>query len=377
MAEVVLDGVSKRYGKVLAVDRISFHCADGEFFAILGPSGCGKSSTMRMIAGLEEISEGTIMIGGRRVNDLGPADRDVAMAFENFGLYPHRSVFGNIAYPLRLRGRDDESIALAVVEIATILGIEGFLNQYPRELSVGATQRVSLARALVRQPAVFLMDEPFSHVDAELRGHMRSELKRLHTINGSTSIYVTHDQLEALTMADRIVVMDKGVVQQIGTPSEIYRYPSNRFVATFIGEPPMNTMPGRVVRTDTGAKLTVEGAAVMDLPEPLLGRLEARELDADGRIDVGIRPDDFVLATSEGPGLTATIRVREIIGTTSLLSIDTGEHRLRVRVDRDLAPSEGASVRLQARSDRVYLFDAKTGMAVWPAASTEAAGIPL
>jgi multiple sugar transport system ATP-binding protein len=358
MADLVVQDVVKRYGSVVGVDHISMRCADGEFVALLGPSGCGKSSTMRMIAGLEDISEGTITIGGRRVNDVSPAERNVAMAFENFGLYPHLSVFGNIAYPLRLRGTTDDSIARAVVDITIVLGISHLLDQNTRQLSVGVKQRVSLARALVRKPTIFLMDEPLSHVDAELRGQMRTELKRLHTYNKSTSLYVTHDQLEAMSMADRIVIMNRGSIQQIGTPDEVYHAPANRFVAGFIGEPPMNFLAARIegrhspliegVRFDLGESANVQMLAGMS------------------KVDVGVRPDKFLLVSEENRGLPGRVRVREAIGRAALLTIDTGEHRLRVRVARDLAPAEGSKVNLAVNPEHLYLFDPVTGSALRP-----------
>ena len=364
MADVSLDHVTKRYGKkVVAVDQISFDCADGEFVAILGPSGCGKSSTMRMIAGLEEVTSGTVSIGGLIVNRVSSADRNVAMAFENFGLYPHRTVFGNIAYPLRLRGVDEDGIVNRVVEIATILGIENSLGEFPRQLSVGTTQRVSLARALVRKPTVFLMDEPLSHLDADLRGHMQSELKRLHILNGSTSVYVTHDQLEAMSMADRIVVMNGGMVQQVGTPAAIYSQPANTFVATFIGEPPMNMLDGRIVRGREGTVIFVDDTAVLTLSGPLLAAMESAFAGLDA-IKVGVRPDDFVIVPTGSNGLSGTVRVREILGRSSLLSVHTTGHRLRMRVERDEAPPEGDPVSMMPRPDRVHLFHPTTGVRI-------------
>ena len=246
MASLVLDNVSKKYGNVLGVDRISVEVNDGEFVALIGPSGCGKSSTMRMIAGLESITTGSIFIDRVRVNDLRPAARQTAMSFENYGLYPHMTIFENIAYPLKIRKTATESLEAEVVRIARLLHIEELLDSKPKEVSGGVQQRVSLARALVRKPSVFLLDEPLSHLDADLRSLMRGELKRLQKLGGSTMIYVTHDQLEAMTMSDRIIVMNEGRFQQVGTPTDIFHRPSNRFVAWFIGEPAMNLFSGRV-----------------------------------------------------------------------------------------------------------------------------------
>jgi multiple sugar transport system ATP-binding protein len=362
MAELVVDNVVKRYGSIIGVDHISLHCGDGEFLALLGPSGCGKSSTMRMIAGLEEISEGSIYIGGRRANHIGPADRNVAMAFENFGLYPHRTVFGNIAYPLRLRGESDESIARAVVDISTILGITDLLEQNPGQLSVGAKQRVSVARALVRKPALFLMDEPFSHVDAELRSHMRSELKRLHMVNGSTSLYVTHDQLEAMSMADRIVIMNKGAIQQIGTPDEVFQHPLNRFVAGFIGEPPMNFLRADLVQEGPRAVVKVEHRAIFEVAGPQLDNLRKSRLD--GPLDLGVRPDDFSIAAGSANALQGRVRVREVIGRSAFLTVDTASHRLRVRGERDRTVGEGSLIYLRPDPGRVHFFHHETGLSL-------------
>jgi ABC-type sugar transport system ATPase subunit len=313
---------------------------------------------MRMIAGLEEISDGAIYLGERKVNDVPPAGRNVAMAFENYGLYPHRTVFGNIAYPLQLRGKSSESIAQAVADIAALLHIADILEKHPRELSVGAKQRVSLARALIRDPAVFLMDEPLSHVDAQLRSQMRSEIKRIHYLNGSTTIYVTHDQLEALTMADRIVVMNKGVVQQIGTPDEIYESPANRFVATFVGEPPMNMLRGLATRNGDVITLEAEGASLTKLARDLGG------ISTGDKVEVGIRPADLELAPGHADGLGGTVSVREVIGSSALLTVETMEHRLQVKVDASLAPAEGDPVRLRFPAEHIHLFDIETGDAI-------------
>ena len=291
MARVVLERVVKRYGKVLAVDDLTLECAHHEFLAILGPSGCGKSSTMRMVAGLEEITEGTISIGDQVVNDLPPAARNVAMAFEHYGLYPHMSVFDNIAYPLRVARVPTEEMVRSVLDVVRMLRIEPFLERRPRALSGGVRQRVSLARALVRRPSVFLLDEPISHLEAELRNEMRIELKRLHAANDSTTIYVTHDQLEALTMADRVAIMHQGGLQQVGTPEDVYRRPANRFVATFVGEPPMNIVQASV----NGGRVAVGDYALEQVAPGTMAAIESTAGGAGGTVDVGVRPDDFRL----------------------------------------------------------------------------------
>ena len=367
MARVALDRVEKRYGKVLAVDALSLECAHNEFLAILGPSGCGKSSTMRMIAGLEPITAGTIHIDGRRVNELSPAARNVAMAFENYGLYPHMTVFDNIAYPLRVRGASTDETVRGVLDAVRMLRIEAFLEHRPRALSGGVRQRVSLARALVRQPAVFLLDEPISHLEAELRNEMRIELKRLHGANDSTTIYVTHDQLEALTMADRVAVMNRGSLQQVRTPEDVYRRPANRFVATFVGEPPMNIIPATV----EDGRIAV-GGFTLDPPSPAaLSAIEAAARGAGGILDVGVRPDDFRLDDADGPGIAARVRVREVLGDAVLLTVDCEGDRLRVRHGHGPDAREGAHVRLRPRADRIHFFDAATGVALGRPAEPE------
>lgn len=360
MARVELDGVVKRYGRVLAVDDLSLECAHHEFLAILGPSGCGKSSTMRMIAGLEEITEGTIRIGEQVVNDVPPAARNVAMAFENYGLYPHMNVFDNIAYPLRVARVPTEEMVRSVLDVVHMLRIEPFLERRPRALSGGVRQRVSLARALVRRPSVFLLDEPISHLEAELRNEMRIELKRLHGVNESTTIYVTHDQLEALTMADRVAIMHQGLLQQVGTPEDVYRRPANRFVATFVGEPPMNIVRARV----SAGRVAIGDYALECVPPTAMAAIEASAAAADGAVDVGVRPDDFRLGSLDAPGIAGHIRIREALGDTTLLTIDTEDDRLRLRSGGGLSAREGEPVRLHPREDRIHFFDADTGVAV-------------
>ena len=367
MARVVLEGVVKRYGKVLAVDGLTLECAHHEFLAILGPSGCGKSSTMRMIAGLEEITEGTVRIDEQVVNDRPPAARNVAMAFEHYGLYPHMTVFDNIAYPLRVARVPTEEMVRSVLDVVRMLRIEPFLERRPRALSGGVRQRVSLARALVRRPSVFLLDEPISHLESELRNDMRIELRRLHGANDSTTIYVTHDQLEALTMADRVAIMHQGGLQQVGTPEDVYRRPANRFVATFVGEPPMN-----IVRAAVSGGHVAVGDFVLDrVPPDAMAAIEAAASGAGGAVDVGVRPDDFRLGGPEEPGIAGRIRVRENLGDTTLLTLDTEGDRLRLRSGAGLIVREGECVRLHPRADRIHFFDAATGVAVARSAGTD------
>ena len=245
MSGVELDGIVKAYGSIEVVHGIDLEVAEKEFVVLVGPSGCGKSTTLRMIAGLEEITAGSISIDGRIVNRVAPKDRDVAMVFQNYALYPHLKVFENIAFGLRIRKESKQHIQKTVEEVSDILGLTPYLDRRPAELSGGQRQRVAMGRAIVRHPKVFLFDEPLSNLDAKLRTQMRAEIKRLHKRLGATSVYVTHDQVEAMTLADRIVVMNDGYIEQIGTPMELFTNPANTFVASFIGSPPMNQMPGK------------------------------------------------------------------------------------------------------------------------------------
>lgn len=364
MASVTLRNLTKRYGgEVLAVDDISLSVGDGEFLALLGPSGCGKTSTMRMIAGLEPITDGEILIDGRLVNRLSSAERNVAMAFENYGLYPHKTVFGNIAYPLVVRRRSRREIEASVLRVAAMLHIDGVLDRKPAELSGGFQQRVSLARALVREPSVFLMDEPISHLDADLRSVMRGELKRLQKDNGATTIYVTHDQLEAMSMADRIAVMDRGVIQQVGTPLEIFNSPANEFVASFIGEPPMN-----LFTADLGA-IGAGGTPIRIGEHELLlvggGSGEGIGNRSDRTIRVGVRPKDFVLQPpASGAGLPAHVRVAETLIDRVLATLDSPAGRLRLELPPGTAIQEGQPVQVAPRPDRIHLFEPETGLAI-------------
>lgn len=364
MAEVVLRDLTKKYGDVLAVDDISLEVADGEFLSLLGPSGCGKTSTMRMIAGLEDITSGSIEIGGQLVNRLSSANRNVAMAFENYGLYPHMSVFGNVAYPLRVRGKPRRTVEEAVLRVARMLHIDGVLDRKPAELSGGFQQRVSLARALVRDPSVFLMDEPISHLDADLRSVMRAELKRLQQENGATTIYVTHDQLEAMAMADRIAVMNLGSIQQVGTPLEIFNQPANEFVASFIGEPPMNLFDAALVQDDRG---DVSIGADEHVVSTISGDRTAllRGLGAGRKVRVGVRPKDFTVGQAGSPaGLAATVRVVEQLIDRVLATVDTPVGRLRIELPADHPIKDGESITLTPLPDRIHLFDPESGRAV-------------
>jgi multiple sugar transport system ATP-binding protein len=365
MAGVVLRDVVKRYGTVLAVEGLNLECRDREFLAILGPSGCGKSSTMRMIAGLEQVTEGKIYFDDRDVTGLPPAKRNVAMAFENYGLYPHMSVFDNIAYPLKIRNFSRKQIVDRVLEVAGILHIERLLEERPATLSGGVQQRVSLARALVRNPAVFLLDEPISHIDAELRNSMRLELKRLHTANQSTMIYVTHDQLEALSMADQVAVMNHGILQQHGTPNDILRAPANKFVATFVGEPPMNIFAAQTICQNGQSVVAIEGI--------VFDQIAASDHSAGAKeVEVGLRPDDVLIAANDAAGLSGVVRIRETLGDISLTTVDTQTHRVRVRHTSRVQTAKGDHIKLTFRKGGAHLFDSKTGQALPQASVSQA-----
>jgi sn-glycerol 3-phosphate transport system ATP-binding protein len=350
MASVTLDKVRKVYaGGVEAVKGVSLAIPDGSFTVLLGPSGCGKSTLLRMIAGLETITEGSVSIGGRVVNQVEPADRDIAMVFQNYALYPHMSVYDNMAYGLKNRRVPREEIAQRVAEAAKLLAISDFLKRKPRELSGGQRQRVAMGRAIVREPQAFLFDEPLSNLDAKLRVQMRIEIRRLHNRLKATSIFVTHDQIEAMTMADTIVVMNQGRVEQTGAPAEVYRSPATRFVATFIGSPAMNLLPGRVVapgEVDLG-----RGRLAFDAT--------AFPVEAGRDVEVGIRPEDLQLAGNGEGRLTFAKDFAEELGATRLFHGTVGDAALVVALSGP-APA-GASFGLSAAPEAVHLFDPATG----------------
>jgi multiple sugar transport system ATP-binding protein len=364
MASLTLDKVVKQYGRVTAVHGVSLSIADAEFVALLGPSGCGKTSTMRMVAGLEAISGGEIRIDGAVVNGRSPAERQIAMSFEHYGLYPHLTLFGNIAYPLAVRGTDESEIRSRVFEIASLLHIEAVLGSHPKEVSSGVQQRVSLARALVRSPSVFLLDEPLSHLDAEMRSRMRGELKRLQIAKRSTMLYVTHDQLEAMTMADRIAIMNEGRLQQVGTPREIYERPANRFVATFIGEPPMNMIDVTTEAAGDALALRSSDGGWVALLDGLPREQLERALPQGGQVAVGVRPTDLDIAAPGSRGMPAQVRLREFRGDDVLMTFDTAGSRVRVIVSRGAALDVGDRAVLVPRRDRLHLFSTQTGVAI-------------
>ena len=361
MAEVSLKNVRKVYGAgdVPAVADLNIEIADGEFVVLVGPSGCGKSTTLRMVAGLEEVSGGTIAIDGRVVNDVLPKDRDIAMVFQNYALYPHMRVFDNMAFGLKLRRVPRAEISARVHAAADILGIRELLDRRPKELSGGQRQRVAVGRAIVRQPKLFLFDEPLSNLDAKLRAQMRTELKLLHRRLGATMLYVTHDQTEAMTMGDRIVVMEAGHVRQVADPITLYSRPANRFVAGFIGTPPMNFFEGRVQERAGGWHFVAEGC---DLSLPAAWAAAAAGL-VGAPVTLGIRPEEIGLAPVAGAAesqaqVTATIDVVEPTGAETFLYCRVGAQRFVARVGGWQPLSAGAQVVLHLQLTRACLFDA-------------------
>jgi multiple sugar transport system ATP-binding protein len=369
MPRVCLEQVSKSFtGGTVAVDELSLEIADGEFMILVGSSGCGKTTALRMVAGLEKPTSGAIRIGERVVNDVSARDRDIAMVFQNYALYPHMTVARNLAYPLRQRRMPRREIARRVQEVAEMLSLEELLKRRPAQLSGGQRQRVAMGRALVREPEVFLLDEPLSNLDAKLRIQMRAELKRLHARLGITTIYVTHDQVEAMTLGDRLAVISDGKLQQLGDPQEVYDHPANVFVAGFIGSPPMNLLRGRA----TGGRVAA-GDFVIERPDL-----------PDGELIVGIRPEALTPADGAGPSLDFDVAVVEPLGNELIVhgsvaadiasSPEAGEAALltrgavRAEVVACLSPrerpAEGSTIRLGVDPAEVHVFDADTGLAI-------------
>ena len=367
MAAVTLKGVSKKFGDSAVVHDLDLEIPDKEFVVMVGPSGCGKTTTLRMIAGLEDVTDGEIYIGDRLVNDVPPKDRDIAMVFQNYALYPHMTVYANMAFALRRRDLPREATDQRVRAAAKLLGIETFLERTPKALSGGQRQRVALGRAIVREPAVFLMDEPLSNLDAKLRVQMRAELSKLHNRLQTTMIFVTHDQTEAMTMGDRIVVMKDGRVQQVGTPLDIYRNPENMFVAGFIGSPAMNFFNGTL--EESAGRVYVRGGAFR-LPFPAdwpghdeLGVWINRE------VVLGLRPEDIHDADLHPERaaeccLEAMIDVVEMMGNEAFLNGSIGEHGLVARVESETTARDGVLHRLAFDLRKAHLFDPATSAAI-------------
>jgi multiple sugar transport system ATP-binding protein len=363
MAQVVLKGINKYYDAVHAVKDVDLQIRDREFVVLVGPSGCGKTTTLRMIAGLEAISSGDISIDGQVVNDLAPMDRDIAMVFQNYALYPHMSVFDNMAFGLRMRKFDRAEIARRVNEAADILGIGDYLKRKPRQLSGGQRQRVALGRAIVRHPRVFLFDEPLSNLDAKLRVQMRVELKRLHHRLGTTAIYVTHDQVEAMTLGDRVVVMKDGRVLQVGEPLDLYNRPADKFVAGFIGSPAMNF--STVTIADGDGRLTARNAGLeIEVPAPLADRLRPH---VGRRLTMGVRPENLHVASpADAVGLTFTSKVEvvEQLGSAIFLDVRVGEETMVAAVDPATPARVQDTLRLAVNPVRLHFFDAETEVAI-------------
>jgi len=364
MAEVALQGISKVYpGGVAAVKNMDLKIEDRELVVLVGPSGCGKSTTLRMIAGLEEITEGTITIGDQVVNDVPPRNRDIAMVFQNYALYPHMTVYKNMAFGLMLLGYAKKEIAERVNEAARVLGIQDLLDRKPKALSGGQRQRVALGRAIVRKPKAFLLDEPLSNLDAKLRNEMRAELQKLHRRLETTMIYVTHDQIEAMTLGDRIVVMADGIVQQVDSPLAVYDYPVNKFVAGFIGTPPMNFIEGRLSVDDGAVWFVSEDNVRVRLPD----RLQQPMMQSAGRsVFLGIRPESIEDRTAgsqppEGSTFGALVNVVEPLGDEMIVYISTGKNDVICKVSSHHQVKVGQQLEFVVDLDKVHVFDADSG----------------
>jgi multiple sugar transport system ATP-binding protein len=363
MAIVELEKVSKRYGDVLAVQDFTLNTTDGEFVVLVGPSGCGKTTTMRMIAGLEAITAGSIRIGGRDVVGMIPRERDVAMVFQNYALFPHMNVFGNMAFGLRLRKLPKQQIKEQVNRAAKILGIESLLNRRPKELSGGQRQRVALGRAIVREPRVFLMDEPLSNIDAKLRVEMRAEIIKLQRRLGVTTFYVTHDQVEALSMGDRVVVMLDGRVQQVGAPKELYNKPINRFVAGFIGSPAMNFLRARVSQDGT---VSAGQDIQLFLPDSQAEKVVRLGL---GEVWVGVRPEHLKIQRNNVAiaknVFKGRVEVFEPQGSTTIIQLSVGvDIRLIALINEQVEPEPGSVLALSVASDAIHIFDPATDQSI-------------
>ncbi|MEJ6396130.1 sn-glycerol-3-phosphate ABC transporter ATP-binding protein UgpC [Gymnodinialimonas sp. 2305UL16-5] len=352
MTDLILRDLVKRYGDTEVLHSINLHVAAGEFIVLVGPSGCGKSTTLRMIAGLEEISDGVIEIGGNVVNNLEPKERNIAMVFQNYAIYPHMSVRRNIGFGLKTAKLSKAEKNARIDEVAGILGMTDLLERRPAQLSGGQRQRVAIGRAMVRDPAVFLFDEPLSNLDAQLRTQMRLEIKKLHNRVGRMMIFVTHDQVEAMTLADRIVIMKDGHIQQIGTPSEVYHNPANTFVAQFIGAPAMNLLAGE--GTEGGVKLW-NGTNVP---------LEGPGLAAGRPVTLGVRPEDLQSGPGEGGALSGVVTVAEPLGSETLIYVDVGGKEIVATAPGRTPPAAGDHIALNLSTTGLHLFDEASGVAL-------------
>jgi len=351
VARLQLKNVNKRWGKFVGVDNFNLDIADQEFLVLLGPSGCGKSTTMRMIAGLEDVTDGEIWLGDRMVNKLEPKDRDVSMVFQSYGLYPNLSVYENIRFPLRVRKVPKEQHHEMVMNAIRMVELEDFMDRRPADLSGGQRQRVALGRAIVRKPTVFLMDEPLSNLDAKLRVSTRAQIKNLQSKLKTTTVYVTHDQIEAMTLADRVVVMNAGRIQQVGTPTDIYNSPANTFVASFIGSPAMNLVEGDL------ANGVFSGAGV---------RVEGLPTSASGRVTLGFRAEDAEIVSSGGQ-IAAPIYSIELLGEATMITWRLGKSLVSVKTKKDFRVQIGDEVQAGISAEICHLFDTATGERLNPA----------
>jgi len=357
MSSVILDQIVKRYGALEVVHGIDLNIQPQEFVVLVGPSGCGKSTTLRMIAGLEEISDGAVTIDGRKVNHVAPKDRDVAMVFQNYALYPHLNVADNIAFGLKIRRMPRAQIQKTVAEVAEILGLTEYLDRRPADLSGGQRQRVAMGRAIVRHPKVFLFDEPLSNLDAKLRTQMRAEIKRLHKRLGVTSIYVTHDQVEAMTLADRIVVMNDGRIEQVGTPMDLFNNPVSTFVAGFIGSPPMNQFTAQLEAGEAGPVASFNGVKIA------LPKIDALRNSVGRSVVIGVRPEHALVAPAEGSsGIPVELDLVETLGSEALLHTRVGETVFIAKTEThgDISHLHGVK-EVFIKSELIKVFDNDTG----------------
>jgi multiple sugar transport system ATP-binding protein len=363
MARVLIRNLNKKYDEVHAVKGVNLEIRDREFVVLVGPSGCGKTTTLRMVAGLESITSGDVLIGDTVVNDLPPMDRDIAMVFQNYALYPHMSVYDNMAFGLKMRKFARPEIEKRVREAADILGIGDYLKRKPRQLSGGQRQRVALGRAIVRHPQVFLFDEPLSNLDAKLRVQMRVELKKIHDRLGTTAVYVTHDQVEAMTLGDRVVVMKDGLVQQVGEPLELYNRPANRFVAGFLGSPAMNFAKVGVAE-ENGEICAVTDGIRLTLPSPIAARLRPY---VGEEVTLGIRPEDLrVVSSGESDGLSfpAVVEVIERLGSQTLLDVKVGGGAMVAAVEPAFQTKVREQLHLALDAEQLHFFDGRSEIAI-------------
>ena len=363
MAEIRIENLCKDFGEVKAVINLNLNIQNKEMLCFLGPSGCGKTTSLRMVAGLERPSSGKIFIGDKEVTALAPRDRDIAMVFENYALYPQMTVYGNIAFPLRVKNLAQDKIREKVLEAARILEIDDLLERNVTQLSGGQKQRVAMGRAIVRNPAVFLMDEPISHLDAKLRAHMRGEIKRLQKDLATTMIYVTHDQLEAMSMADRIAVMNHGLLQQLGMPGEVFNNPVNEFVAGFIGDPPINFIACRFT-TENGKNFVRAGDFTAWLPPAKAALMQERAKGAEMKL--GIRPTHFTLHRErpDQPSLPAEVYISEPLGEVQIIDLSFHGQIIKMVTGTDIKVNIGESVWLSFDMERAHIFDQATGLKI-------------